>query len=188
MSDSNIDEQVNISVDSQLIGRILSIASAGFNDQNSDVFTSVMHDDVEIFHSAFPGVVRGRDSVKRLYESSFWTAFPDMTLELLDGPFFHLDSPRVVVEWLVKGTHLARLEPQGLAATGQRMEVTAREILEIRDGRIQSIDIKIDMGQAFRQLGVLPQEGSNAEKLLLFLQGIKTKLASIMSGASRGKS
>jgi len=159
----------------EVADELVSGALAGFNAHAPEAFASVMHDDVVLRHSAYPEIVRGRDNVKRVYSETFWIAFPDLTLELADGPFFHPSAPRMAIEWTVRGTHLARLSPPGLAATGRSIDVAAREILEVRGGRIQHFDIKIDMGQMLRQLGVLPAEQSRAERAVLFLQRFKPK-------------
>jgi len=171
--------ETNTVAEPALVAELLSRAMAGFNAKDPDAFTSVMHDNVELHHSAFPGVVQGREAVKKVYADTFWPAFPDMTLELADGPFFHMDASRFAVEWAVRGTNRARLDPPGLVATGRRIDVAAREILEVRDGLIQRFDIKIDMAQLLRQLGVLPPEGSRAEKALLFMQRFKPKARSV---------
>ena len=165
--------EANTPIEPALVNELLYKAMTGFNAQDPEAFTSVMHDNVELHHSALPGVVRGRETVKKVYADTFWPAFPDINLELTDGPFFHMNAPRFAVEWAVRGTHRARLDPPGLMATGRRMDVTAREIGEIRDGLIQRLNIKIDMGEVLRQLGVLPPEGSRAEKALLFMQRLK---------------
>ncbi len=181
--------EANIPIEPELITELLYKAMAGFNAQDPEAFTSVMHDNVELHHSAFPGVVRGRETVKKVYAGTFWPAFPDMSLELTDGPFFHMNAPRFAVEWAVRGTHRARLDPPGLVATGRRIDVTAREIGEIRDGLVQRLNIKVDMGEVLRQLGVLPPEGSRAEKALLFMQRLKpaSRNASACLDSQKGK-
>lgn len=165
--------ETNTPLEPALVTELLSKAMAGFNAQDPEAFTSVMHDNVELHHSAFPEVVRGREAVKKVYADTFWPAFPDMSLELTDGPFFHMSATRFAVEWAVRGTHRARLDPPGLVATGRRIDVAAREIGEIRDGLIQRFNVKVDMGELLRQLGVLPPEGSRTEKALLFMQRLK---------------
>lgn len=165
----------NVSLEPVTVTELLCKAVAGFNAHDPEAFTSVMHDNVELHHSAFPEVVRGREAVKNVYAGTFWPAFPDMCIEFNDGPFFHASAPRIAVEWSVTGTHRARLDPPGLVATGRYIDVTAREILEIRDGLIQKLSIMLDMAALMRQLGVLPPEGSRAEKAMLFMQRLKPR-------------
>lgn len=161
-------------IDRQDLDVKLRTALEGFNRHDADAFTSVMTEDVELRHSALPSLIVGRDAVKRAYADTFWTAFPDQTLELTDGPYFHASAPRVAVTWTVRGTHEGLLDPPGLHATGRVAEFVVRDFFELRDGKISRFDVTVDVADILRQLGVLPPSGSGLERGLMQLDRVRT--------------
>lgn len=154
-----------------LIHRVVS----AFNSHDADRFVAVMTEDVAIEHSAAPAPLRGRAAVSAFYDKTVWTAFPDMTLELVDGPFFHMHAPRVSFNWLASGTHTGPFEPPGLAPTGRHVKSDVREIVEIRNGLFHRLRIVVDMNDLMRQLGLLPEPGSRGEQAIAALQRLHTK-------------
>lgn len=76
-----------------------------FNSHDADGLVAVMTEDVICEHSALPEPIHGRAEVSAFYANSLWKAFPDLTLELADGPFFHPHAPRISFNWLAAGTH-----------------------------------------------------------------------------------
>jgi predicted ester cyclase len=149
---------------------VLRRAAKGFNDHDAHAFTSVMAPDVEFIHSALPEPMHGRAEVATTYSERFWQAFPDLSLELADGPFLHPSAPRAAVDWRVRGTHLGRLDPPGLAPTRRVFTTLAREILTIEDGMARRVHLVMDMADVMRQLGILPTSGSRGEAAMLALQ------------------
>ncbi len=110
---------INLDVAADVIHR----AAKAFNDHDAQAFTAVMAPDVEFIHSALPEPMHGRAEVATTYSEQFWRAFPDLTIELADGPLLHPNAPRAAVDWRVRGTHLGPLDPPGLAPTGLRSRV-----------------------------------------------------------------
>jgi hypothetical protein len=99
-----------------------------------------------------------------------------LTLELMDGPFFHAHAPRVSFNWLAVGTHTGPLDPPGLAPTNKRFQADLREILEFRNGLLSRLRIMVDMNDFMRQLGLFPAPGSQGEKAIAAMQRLQTKL------------
>lgn len=163
-------------VDEALVSDVIARVLAAFNAHDADGFVAVMSEDVVFEHSAAPATMHGRAEVKAFYNNTLWKAFPDLTLELADGPFFHPHAPRVSLRWRAVGTHTGPLDPPGLAPTAKRVEFDVREIADIRDGLASHIRLVIDMADAMRQLGVLPPRGSRAEQGMAMLQRLRTKL------------
>jgi len=170
------DDRGSPRVDEVLLGELLTQAISAFNAHDADGFVALMTEDVVLEHSAAPETMQGRGEVGAFYRESLWKAFPDLSLELADGPFFHADAPRVSLRWLVAGTHTGPLDPPGLAPTGRHVVFDAREIADFRDGLVSRIDLVVDMADAMRQLGVLPLVGSRAERAMAVAQRLRTRV------------
>ena len=164
-------------VDEVLVSNLIPRVVAAFNAHDADGFVAVMTEDVVFEHSAAPAPMHGRAEVSAFYTNTIWKAFPDLTLELMDGPFFHLHAPRISFNWLAAGTHTGPLDPPGLAPTGKRVEIDVREIAEIRNGLASRIRLVIDMSDFMRQLGVLPAPGGHGERAIAMMQRLQMKLS-----------
>lgn len=66
--------------------------------------------------------------------------------------------------WRGSGTFTGPLDPPGFAPTGARLEIDGFDLQEYRDGLVCRLRIVTDMLEASRQLGLMPQHGSRAEK------------------------
>lgn len=163
-------------VDEALVGNVIPHVVAAFNAHDADDFVAVMTEDVVFEHSAAPVPMHGRAEVSTFYTNTIWRAFPDLTLELMDGPFFHPHAPRISLNWLAAGRHTGPLDPPGLAPTGKRVEMDVREIAEIRNGLVSRIRLVIDMADVMRQLGVFPAPGSHGERAIAMTQRLQMKL------------
>ena len=159
-------------VDSLMFQRVVS----AFNAHDAEGFVAGMTEDVVIEHSAAPAPLRGRREVSAFYTDTIWKAFPDLTLELMDGPFFHPRAPRVSFNWLAVGTHTGPLDPPGLAPTNKLVRADVREILEINNGLLSRLRVVVDMNDVMRQIGLLPAPGSRGEQAIAMMQRLQTKL------------
>ncbi len=164
-------------VDEVVVSNVIPRVVAAFNAHDADGFVAVMAEDVVFEHSAAPAPMQGRAEVSAFYTNTIWKAFPDLTLELMDGPFFHPHAPRISLNWLAAGTHTGPLDPPGLAATDKRVEMDVREIAEIRNGLVSRIRLVVDMADVMRQLGVLPARGSHGERAIAMMQRLQMKLS-----------
>lgn len=162
-------------VEEVLVNNIVERAAAAFSAHDPDDFVALMTEDVFIEHSAAPAPLHGRGEVKAFY-TNMWRGYPDMTLELMDGPFFHRHASRISLNWRAVGTHTGQLDPPGLAPTGKRVEFDVREIAEIRDGLVSRIRIVVDMMDVMRQLGMFPARGSQGERAIALMQRLQAKL------------
>ena len=119
-------------VDEVFADSLVQRAVEAYNSHDADKFVALMTEDVVVEHSAAPAPLHGHVEVKAFYADT-WKAFPDMTLKLIDGPFFHLHAPRISVNWIAAG----------LAPTGDRVEFDVREIAEIRNGLVSRVRIVV---------------------------------------------
>lgn len=152
---------------------VIQRAAKAFNDHDAQAFTAVMAPDVEFIHSALPEPLHGRGEVATTYSEQFWRAFPDLTIELADGPLLHPNAPRAAVDWQVRGTHLGPLDPPGLSPTGRAFTTVARELVTIENGLARRIHLIMDMADVMRQLGVLPASGSRGEAAMMAMQRLQ---------------
>ena len=164
-------------VDEVLVGNLIQRVVAAFNAHDADGFVAVMTEDVVFEHSVAPAPMHGRAEVSAFYANNVWKAFPDLTLELMDGPFFHPHAPRISFNWFAVGTHTGLLDPPGLAPTGKRVEFDVREIAEIRDGLVSRVRLVVDMAAVMRQLGMLPAPGTRGERAFAMMQRLQMKLS-----------
>ncbi|MYR08542.1 hypothetical protein GTV32_20515 [Gordonia sp. SID5947] len=169
-----LDDVSQMPVDENTVTRFVTDLVRGFNTHDPDLFTSVMTDDVVFEHSGAPTTLYGRGQVGGYY-TTVWTAIPDLTLELADGPFFHPRAPRVSFAWAAAGTHTGPLDPPGLAPTGKDVEFDVREIIEFRGGLASHVRVSTDMAEFARQIGALPARGSVGERAGARMQRLQMK-------------
>ena len=80
-------------VDEVLVDSVIQRVVAAFNAHDAGGFVAVMTEDVVFEHSAAPAPMHGCAEVSAFYTNNVWKAFPDVTIELMDGPFFHPHAP-----------------------------------------------------------------------------------------------
>jgi predicted ester cyclase len=128
-----------------------------------------------------------------------WTAgtvvrFPDRTchgadeiaayfedvIPATDG--FHLEivslaeqGDDVFVRWHLTGTHTGRVF--GLEPTGKPLEIDGMDHFTLRDGHVVSNFVVYDQMQFSRQIGLLPPDGSAADRGLKAAFNAKTRVA-----------
>src|SRR5258705_7076914 len=63
-----------------------------------DRLLALMSEDIEYPDAAWPKPMRGHADVREFLEAS-WRAFPDITFELLGGPYVIPGEPRAALHW-----------------------------------------------------------------------------------------
>ena len=140
-----------------------------WDSHEPDRILALMTEDVEYRDDAWPKAMHGHADVREFIEA-LWRATPDFTFELLAGPYVIPGEPRAAFHWRGWGTHTGLLDPPGFAPTGRRLELDGADFHEYRDGRICRLRIALDIMSASRQLGLMPQAGSRAERALAMAQ------------------
>jgi steroid delta-isomerase-like uncharacterized protein len=112
----------------------------------------------------------GPDEIARYFEDTF-AALPDMHIEPLS---IVEQGDDVFAHWKLTGTHTGPV--QGIEGTGKSIELDGIDHLVLRDGKIVSNFIVFDQMQYSRQLGILPSEGSVADKAMKAAFNARTKL------------
>ena len=126
----------------------------------------------------FPdGEYVGRRAIVAYFEHAF-AAMPDwhMRVEQIVEQDEH-----VFVHWHLTGTHSG--SPfQGIEATGNEIALDGIDHFVVRDGKVASNFVVFDQMQFARQIGMMPEDGSGADKAMKAAFNAKTKLQKRFSG------
>jgi steroid delta-isomerase-like uncharacterized protein len=107
------------------------------------------------------GVVRGKAEVRRFFEEML-AAFPDFRIEILQVTE---QGSRAVVQWQVEATFTGG-PFQGVRATGKRVRMRGVDCMEFEGGLLRNNVIYYDGAGFAREVGLLPAQGSGAEKAM----------------------
>jgi steroid delta-isomerase-like uncharacterized protein len=117
------------------------------------------------------GLLRGRDELRAAFASMF-AAMPDArttVTRLVAG------EQTCAVEWRIEGTFDG--EPyMGIEPTGSHVEIRGMDLLELEDGQIVSLTAYFDGAGYARQIGMLPADGSGADRAMKTAFNAVTKL------------
>jgi len=149
------------------------------NSHDPEQVVALCAPDVVFSHSTWPTTMRGHDDVWAWFTNN-WRAVPDMRVELADGPFPLPDQPKVAYQWRIIGTHTGMWDPPGLAATGERFDVVIGDFHEYRDGKVVRGTGVMDITEVLRQLKVMPPQGSRAERRMMRLLNLQTRLRRLL--------
>jgi steroid delta-isomerase-like uncharacterized protein len=141
----------------------ISVATQVFealNNQDLDAVMALDHPDV-VDDFVVLGRLEGREAVRDFF-SELFGAFPDFRLEVLNVVG---DDTHAVVQWHANGT-FSGTPFQGIRATGRSVDLRGCDVMKFDDGKLRNNTIYYD-GLAFaRQIGMLPREGSPADKAI----------------------
>lgn len=116
----------------------------------------------------------------REYFSSLYAAFPDFQLRIVS---ITAQDDRAAVRWAITGTFAGPGAFQGMEPTGARISIEGVDLVEVRDGRVHSIDAYTDNATVARQLGALPPADSPTERRMTRVLNLRTRLAGRMCEA-----
>jgi steroid delta-isomerase-like uncharacterized protein len=117
------------------------------------------------------GVMRGREELRSFFNSLF-RAMPDArttVTRVVAG------EQSCAVEWRMEGTFSG--EPYlGIDANGKHVEIRGCDLLEFEDGQITSLTAYSDGAGFARQIGLLPPDGSGADRAMKSAFNAATKV------------
>lgn len=114
---------------------------------------------------------RGTDEIAAYFEEVF-AALPDVQIEVFE--LVDRDE-HVLVQWHLTGTHTGG-DFQGIEATGRPLAIDGMDHFVLGDGKLVSNFVVYDQMQFARQVGLLPQDGSGADRALKLAFNAKTTL------------
>jgi steroid delta-isomerase-like uncharacterized protein len=117
------------------------------------------------------GLMRGRDELRDFFASMF-AAMPDArttVTRLIAG------EQSCAVEWRLEGT-FDGAPYMGLEPTGNHVEIRGLDLLELEEGELVSNTAYFDCAGFARQIGILPADGSGADRAMKSAFNAVTKL------------
>jgi steroid delta-isomerase-like uncharacterized protein len=122
------------------------------------------------------GVVRGRAELREFFASMF-AAMPDgrtTVTRLIAG------EQSCAVEWRIEGT-FDGAPYMGIEPTGKHIEIRGFDLFELEDGEIVSNTAYFDGASYARQIGMLPADGSGADRAMKSAFNAVTKLRRVVA-------
>jgi steroid delta-isomerase-like uncharacterized protein len=117
------------------------------------------------------GILRGKTEIRENVRS-LYASFPDLefTFERVIA-----DDRHATLQWRAAATFTG--EPyMGILPNGKRVEVRTVEVMELEDGKIVRNTIYYDGAAFARQIGMLPEQESGAEKAMIAAFNTVTKM------------
>jgi len=120
----------------------------------------------------FPqGTYRGSDAIARYFEELF-AAVPDLHMRIVG---IAEQDDDVYVHWHLTGTH-SGAPFAGIEATGRAVALDGIDHFVVRDGTVVSNFVVSDQMQFARQVGLLPPDGSLADRAVKAAFNARTRL------------
>ncbi len=113
---------------------------------------------------------RGAEEIRAYFEEKY-VAIPDMQMAVIAVVEQNDD---VIVHWRLSGTHEGPL--LGIAATHKRLTLDGIDHFVIRDRHPVSADVVFDQMELARQMGIMPPDGSAADKAVKATFNALTKI------------
>jgi steroid delta-isomerase-like uncharacterized protein len=148
--------------------------AAAWNQCDTDAMAELITEDIVWVDPALPEPARGIPAVQEFMRMSFQT-FPDLRFSEPDSPHLSVDGDLIAWAWTMEGTFRGAIDPPGFAPTGKRMKVNGVDLWQMRDGRIADYRAFYDLNEMVRQLGILPEPGSRAERMTAALQRLQVR-------------
>jgi hydroxyacylglutathione hydrolase len=111
----------------------------------------------------------------RAFIGELLEAIPDLRFEIISTT---TQEDRCAVLYRISGTFAGPGSLGGIEPTGHPLAIDGIDLLTVRDGLIQANDAFPDSISVPRQIGMLPPQGSTADKRLLGAFNAKTRLTS----------
>jgi hydroxyacylglutathione hydrolase len=110
----------------------------------------------------------------RAYFGEIFAAFPDFTLRIVE---ITAGEERAAVRWRAEATFAGPGNYYGFAPNHARIALEGCDVVTVRDDLIVHNDAYTDSGDAARQLGLLPPNGSSAQQRLAKVSNLRTRAA-----------
>jgi hydroxyacylglutathione hydrolase len=115
----------------------------------------------------------------RAFIGNLIDSVPDLDMQVVSTT---TEGERCAVQWRIKGTFAGPGRFGDLAPTGNPIDLEGCDLLTVRDGLIQSNDAFSDSMTFARQIGMLPAQGSDAERRMASAFNAKSRLTARLAG------
>ncbi len=116
----------------------------------------------------------------RAFIGELLDAVPDLRFEIVSTT---TEDDRCAVQYRITGTFAGPGALSGVAATGHPITVEGFDLLTVRDGLIQSNEAFPDSIALPRQIGMMPPQGSAADRRLMGAFNAKTRVTSRLTAS-----
>ena len=113
----------------------------------------------------------GPEEIGAYFEEAF-AAVPDFHIEIVA---LAEQGDDVFVQWRITGAHSGAAW-QGIAPTGKSLELDGIDHFVVRQGKVESNFVVFDQLQFARQIGMMPPDGSTADRAMKAAFNGKTRL------------
>jgi hydroxyacylglutathione hydrolase len=110
----------------------------------------------------------------RAFFGEIFAAFPDFRLRIIE---ITAGDERAAVRWRAEATFAGPGSYYGFAPNHARIVLEGCDVVTVRDDLIVHNDAYIDSGDVARQLGLLPPNGSSAQRRLAKVSNLRTRAA-----------
>lgn len=114
----------------------------------------------------------GADAIGAYFQAAF-DALPDFRIEIVG---LAAQGDDVFAQWRLTGTHSGAAW-QGIAPTGRPVELDGIDHFVMQDGKVTSNFVVFDQMQFARSVGMMPPDGSTADRALKAAFNAKTRVA-----------
>ena len=114
---------------------------------------------------------RGPEEIGAYFEDTF-RAIPDFHMEVVS---LVEQGEDVFVQWHLTGTHDGPL--LGIEPTGKKLAIDGIDHFVVRDGKVVSNFVVVDQLNYARQIGMMPPDGSAADRAMKAAFNVRTKVA-----------
>lgn len=157
-------------VDAPFARGFLRRLHAAVNAHDPAAVAALCSEDITWEDPAAPQTLHGRDAVLRFHRDVMFPALPDVHVELIDGPYLADDSAAVRLR--IRGTMTGALTPPGFAPTGGALCFETAEFSRFEDGLLTRHTVVLDMLDLARQIGAVPQPGTLADRVGVWMQHV----------------
>lgn len=148
---------------------------AAWNGCDTGLIAELITEDIVWRDPALPEPAVGVPAVQEFMRTSF-RAMPDLRFADSDPAHLSVAGDQIAWAWTMQGTMSGAIDPPGFAPSGARVQIDGVDLWTMRDGRIARYRAFYDLTELLRQLGIMPQPGSPAERLSVALQRLKVRL------------
>ncbi len=144
----------------------------------SDEVLGHVADDIEYWDVTLAEPIRGIEAYEE-YVDGFFRAFSEIEWSLREPVI--AEGERVTEPWRCRALNSGPLWI-GLPASGRRLDTIGTDIFEFREGKVCREHSFYDVAGNLRQLGVLPGQGSVAERLTMGAAGLGLRARRLVPG------
>jgi SnoaL-like protein len=147
---------------------------AAWSSRDVETIVSMCGEDLRLDDPALPEAVHGLAGIRAFAADTFET-FPDLRLEALEPPCPSRGGAGAWFPYRMSGTMSGRWRPLELAPTGARVDFRGVSEWRFRDRLLVVWDTTYDNLEVARQMGLIPPQGSRADRFFSKLQPLQAR-------------